>query len=169
MCLVAASMGISVLPASLQGLSLKRLKFMPLREPNAQTASWLVKRTDDRSALPRQFFRAALRYHPTAVQGTSDRRHENEEEAIELRSYRRSRGSRSSLLLNPILEELPLMDSNPWPRADGFLKRLVGGIHAQIRCESKIVGSAPCVSRFRAFQLALIQRPHLPLKWVQAG
>lgn len=68
MCLVAASMGISVLPASLQGLSLKSLKFIPLREPKAQTATWLVKRMDDRSPLPRQFFQAALRYNPATVQ-----------------------------------------------------------------------------------------------------
>ena len=38
------------------------------REPKAQTATWLVKRMDDRSPLPRQFFQAALRYNPATVQ-----------------------------------------------------------------------------------------------------
>jgi DNA-binding transcriptional LysR family regulator len=68
MGLVAAGMGISVLPASLESLSLKGLKFMPLREPKAQTAVWLAKRLDDRSILVRHLFQAASRLKPTTVQ-----------------------------------------------------------------------------------------------------
>jgi DNA-binding transcriptional LysR family regulator len=61
MGLVAAGIGISILPASLERLSFKGIKFVSLSEPKAQTAVWLAKRVDDRSTLVRQFFQAAMR------------------------------------------------------------------------------------------------------------
>jgi DNA-binding transcriptional LysR family regulator len=61
MGLVAAGMGVSILPASLERLSLEGVRFVPLRDPKAQTAVWLAKRWDDRSTLVRQFFQAATR------------------------------------------------------------------------------------------------------------
>ena len=61
MGLVAAGIGISILPASLERLSFKGLSFIPLQEPKAQTAVWLAKRWDDRSTLVRQLFQAAGR------------------------------------------------------------------------------------------------------------
>ncbi|MBR0822696.1 LysR family transcriptional regulator [Bradyrhizobium liaoningense] len=64
MGLVAAGMGISVLPESLMRLSLDGLKFLPLRDPKAQTAVWLAKRWDDRSSLVRHLFQQASRLKP---------------------------------------------------------------------------------------------------------
>jgi DNA-binding transcriptional LysR family regulator len=61
MGLVAAGMGVSILPASLERLSLEGVRFVSLRDPKAQTAVWLAKRWDDRSTLVRQFFQAATR------------------------------------------------------------------------------------------------------------
>jgi DNA-binding transcriptional LysR family regulator len=61
MGLVAAGMGISILPESLKRLSLDGLKFVPLREPKAQTAVWLAKRWDDRSSLVRHLFQQTSR------------------------------------------------------------------------------------------------------------
>ena len=61
MGLVAAGMGISILPESLKRLPLDGLKFVPLREPKAQTAVWLAKRWDDRSSLVRHLFQQASR------------------------------------------------------------------------------------------------------------
>lgn len=61
MGLVAAGIGISILPASLERLSFDGLSFKPLREPKAQTAVWIAKRWDDRSTLVRQLFQAAAR------------------------------------------------------------------------------------------------------------
>ncbi len=59
MGLVAAGIGVSILPASLERLSFEGLRFRPLREAKAQTAVWLVKRGDDRSMLVRNLFQAA--------------------------------------------------------------------------------------------------------------
>lgn len=59
MGLVAAGIGISILPASLERLSFEGLRFRPLRDAKAQTAVWLVKRGDDRSTLVRNLFQAA--------------------------------------------------------------------------------------------------------------
>jgi DNA-binding transcriptional LysR family regulator len=64
MGLVAAGIGISILPASLERLSFEGLKFVPLRDPGAQTAVLLAKRWDDRSALARHLFQAATRLRP---------------------------------------------------------------------------------------------------------
>jgi DNA-binding transcriptional LysR family regulator len=64
MGLVAAGIGISILPASLERLSFEGLKFVPLRDPKAQTAVLLAKRWDDRSALVRYLFQAATRLRP---------------------------------------------------------------------------------------------------------
>jgi DNA-binding transcriptional LysR family regulator len=64
MGLVAAGIGISILPASLERLSFEGLKFVPLRDPKAQTAVFLAKRWDDRSALVRHLFQAATRLRP---------------------------------------------------------------------------------------------------------
>ncbi|MET3840653.1 LysR substrate-binding domain-containing protein [Bradyrhizobium sp. OAE829] len=61
MGLVAAGIGISILPASLERLSFEGLIFKSLREPKAQTAVWIAKRWDDRSSLVRQLFQAAAR------------------------------------------------------------------------------------------------------------
>jgi DNA-binding transcriptional LysR family regulator len=61
MGLVAAGIGISILPASLERLSFEGLKFVLLRDPKAQTAVFLAKRWDDRSALVRHLFQAATR------------------------------------------------------------------------------------------------------------
>jgi DNA-binding transcriptional LysR family regulator len=61
MGLVAAGIGISILPASLELLSFEGLKFVLLRDPKAQTAVFLAKRWDDRSALVRHLFQAATR------------------------------------------------------------------------------------------------------------
>jgi DNA-binding transcriptional LysR family regulator len=61
MGLVAAGIGVSILPASLERLSFEGIRFVPLRDPKAQTAVWLAKRWDDRSTLARQFFQAATR------------------------------------------------------------------------------------------------------------
>jgi len=61
MGLVAAGIGISILPASLERLSFDGLSFRPLQDPKAQTAVWLAKRWDDRSTLVRHFFQAATR------------------------------------------------------------------------------------------------------------
>ncbi|WP_239511904.1 LysR substrate-binding domain-containing protein, partial [Klebsiella pneumoniae] len=58
MGLVAAGIGISILPASLERLSFEGLRFKPLKEAKAQTAIWLVKRGDDRSTLVRNLFQA---------------------------------------------------------------------------------------------------------------
>src|SRR5215510_11696351 len=44
MGLVAAGMGVSILPESLKRLPLAGLKFVPLRDPKAHTAVWLAKR-----------------------------------------------------------------------------------------------------------------------------
>jgi DNA-binding transcriptional LysR family regulator len=78
MGLVAAGIGISILPSSLEPLSLKSLKFVPLRDPKAQTAVWLAKRWDDRSALARHLFQQAARLKPragaTGVGSESDER-----------------------------------------------------------------------------------------------
>ena len=59
--LVAAGIGVSILPASLERISFKGVRFLSLRDPKAQTAVWLAKRWDDRSTLVRQFFQAATR------------------------------------------------------------------------------------------------------------
>lgn len=59
MGLVAAGIGISILPASIKQLSFEGLSFIPLQEPEAQTAVWLVKRWEDRSPLVRHLFQAA--------------------------------------------------------------------------------------------------------------
>ena len=59
--LVAAGIGISIVPASLARLSFEGVRFVSLRDPKAQTAIWLAKRWDDRSTLVRQFFQAATR------------------------------------------------------------------------------------------------------------
>jgi DNA-binding transcriptional LysR family regulator len=70
MGLVAAGMGISILPESLKRLSFDGLKFAPLRDPKAQTAVWLAKRWDDRSSLTRHLFQQATRLKPkTSVSG----------------------------------------------------------------------------------------------------
>ena len=61
MGLVAAGMGISILPESLKRLPLDGLKFVPLRDPRAETAVWLAKRWDDRSSLVRHLFQQASR------------------------------------------------------------------------------------------------------------
>jgi DNA-binding transcriptional LysR family regulator len=61
MGLVAAGIGVSILPASLERLSFEGLKFVPLRDPKAQTAVWLAKRWEDRSTLVRHLFQAATR------------------------------------------------------------------------------------------------------------
>jgi DNA-binding transcriptional LysR family regulator len=66
MGLVAAGIGISILPASLERLSFKGLAFIPLQEPKAQTAVWLAKRGDDRSTLVRHLFQAAGRLRQEA-------------------------------------------------------------------------------------------------------
>lgn len=66
MGLVAAGMGISILPESLKRLSLDGLKFVPLRELKAETAVWLAKRWDDRSFLTRHLFQQASRLKPKA-------------------------------------------------------------------------------------------------------
>jgi DNA-binding transcriptional LysR family regulator len=71
MGLVAAGMGISILPESLKRLPLDGLKFVPLREARAETAVWLAKRWDDRSFLARSLFQQASRLKSKASpQGT---------------------------------------------------------------------------------------------------
>lgn len=69
MGLVAAGMGISILPESLKRLPLDGLKFVPLREPKAQTAVWLAKRWDDRSSLVRHLFQRGSRLKPKSPTG----------------------------------------------------------------------------------------------------
>ena len=64
MGLVAAGIGVSILPASLERLSFEGLKFVPLHDPKAQTAVWLAKRWEDRSTLVRHLFQAATRLKP---------------------------------------------------------------------------------------------------------
>lgn len=66
MGLVAAGMGISILPELLKRLALDGLKFAPLKDPKAQTAVWLAKRWDDRSSLVRHLFQQAGRLKPKA-------------------------------------------------------------------------------------------------------
>jgi DNA-binding transcriptional LysR family regulator len=76
MGLVAAGIGVSILPASLERLSFEGLKFVPLRDPKAQTAVWLAKRWEDRSMLVRHLFQAAARLKPkggTTVPPASER------------------------------------------------------------------------------------------------
>ncbi len=71
MGLVAAGMGISILPESLKRLPLDGLNFVPLREPKAQTAVWLAKRWNDRSSLVRHLFQQATRLkQKTPTDGT---------------------------------------------------------------------------------------------------
>jgi DNA-binding transcriptional LysR family regulator len=64
---VVQAANISILPESLRRLALDGLKFVPLREPKAQTAVWLAKRSDDRSSLVRYLFQQASRLRPAAV------------------------------------------------------------------------------------------------------
>jgi DNA-binding transcriptional LysR family regulator len=61
MGLVAAGLGISILPASLQSLSFGGVTFRPLRDASAHTAVWLARRRDDSSILPHRFFAMAAK------------------------------------------------------------------------------------------------------------
>lgn len=71
MGLVAAGIGISILPASLQRLSFDGLCFRSLEDPKGQTSVWLAKRWDDRSLLIRNIFQAATRMKSSAESKTA--------------------------------------------------------------------------------------------------
>lgn len=57
--LVAAGIGVSILPASLRRLSFSSVRFLTLEDRNSDTALWLYRREDDRSAAVRALFRSA--------------------------------------------------------------------------------------------------------------
>jgi DNA-binding transcriptional LysR family regulator len=76
MGLVAAGMGISILPDSLRRLLLHGLTSATLRDPKAQTAVWLAKRWDDRSSLVRHLFQQATRQKPKPTHGDGAESHE---------------------------------------------------------------------------------------------
>ena len=61
MGLVAAGLGISILPASLQSLSIGTVTFRPLRDEAAHTAVWLTRRREGSAILPRRFMALAAR------------------------------------------------------------------------------------------------------------
>ncbi|AJO76160.1 LysR family transcriptional regulator [Pseudomonas sp. MRSN 12121] len=53
--LVAAGLGISVLPASYQRMRIDGVVYRPLLDPEAVSAVWLAQRTDQRSPMARAF------------------------------------------------------------------------------------------------------------------
>ena len=61
MGLVAAGLGVSILPASLERLKFDGARFRPLADEGAVTGVCLARRYDDRSALVRAMFNAAAR------------------------------------------------------------------------------------------------------------
>lgn len=55
--LVAAGLGVSVLPASFTRMQFDGVVYRTLLDPSATTAVWLVRRSDERSPLSRSFIR----------------------------------------------------------------------------------------------------------------
>ena len=53
--LVAAGLGVSVLPASFQHMRIKGVVYRPLLDADAHTAVWLVQRKDQKSPMARAF------------------------------------------------------------------------------------------------------------------
>jgi DNA-binding transcriptional LysR family regulator len=53
--LVAAGLGVSVLPASYQRMRIDGVVYRPLLDPAAVSAVWLVQRKDQKSAMARAF------------------------------------------------------------------------------------------------------------------
>ncbi len=53
--LVAAGLGVSVLPASYQRMRIDGVVYRPLLDPEAVSAVWLVQRKDQKSPMAKAF------------------------------------------------------------------------------------------------------------------
>ncbi|HCA62731.1 MAG TPA: LysR family transcriptional regulator, partial [Pseudomonas sp.] len=59
--LVAAGLGVSVLPASFQRIRIDGVRFLTLQDKDATTAVWLVKRRQEQSPLAQAFMELVTR------------------------------------------------------------------------------------------------------------
>jgi len=60
-CLVAAGLGVSVLPASYQRIRIDGVVYRPLLDPDAVSAVWLVQRKDQKSPMAKAFIELLTR------------------------------------------------------------------------------------------------------------
>jgi DNA-binding transcriptional LysR family regulator len=68
--LVAAGLGVTVLPASYQRLRIDRVVYRTLLDAEATSSIWLVQREDEQSPMAKAFFERVTRSVPRVAVGT---------------------------------------------------------------------------------------------------